>query len=82
MAVILQSAVRQGPPGCDHYAVTVNVENGLKLITVSMTSAEVEEPLTDEEVQATLKAWAKYRRQVKGNSWAQLLGGVIFRDAL
>ena len=82
MAVILQSAARQNPAPCDHWSVTVNAENGLKVVTVSMTSAEVEEPVTDEDVRSLLKTWARYRRQVKGNSWAQLVGGVIFRDAL
>ena len=82
MAVLLQSAVRQGPPGCDHYAVTVNVENGLRVVTVAMTAAEASEPISDEDIKTVLKCWARYRRQVKGNTWASLVGGVIFRDAL
>jgi hypothetical protein len=77
MAVVLQSATRVNPGSCDHFLLTVAGDGG-RTVTVEMALGEVmNNPITDDEIRATLKLWARYHR-AKGVSFATLVGKTIF----
>lgn len=78
MSVILQSATRVSPAPCNHFSVTVNVD-GAHAVTFQINGTDLSTPITDEEVTAVLKLWARYRIS-RGQSLASLIGGTIFPE--
>lgn len=78
MAVVLQSATKPGAGACNHRDCVVVVD-GARSVTVRVALSELDEPLTDEECHAVLKAWARYHRS-RGVAVATLLGKSIFEE--
>jgi len=78
MAVVLQGATKPGAGACTHRVATIIVD-GSRTITSEFVIADLDEPLTDEEVSAVLKAWGKYHRS-RGVALTTLVGKTIFAE--
>ena len=78
MAVILQSATRTNPAPCMHFGVTLAIDGG-RTVTLEVQADELSEPITDDDMRAALKCWARYQRS-KGKTLAQMVGGVVFGE--
>lgn len=75
MAVILQAATRERPLPCQHFLATV--ADGARSVQVRVTMADLLSPITDDEMQAVLKLWARYQI-ANGKTLGQLVGAPIF----
>lgn len=75
MAVVLQSASRERPLPCQHFLATV--ADGARTVQVRITMQDLLGSITDEEVAAVLKLWARYQL-ANGKTLGQLAGGTIF----
>lgn len=78
VALTLQSAVRANPAPCQHFVVTLNVD-GVRTITVELAAGTLDDPVTDDDLQALLKLWGRYQRS-KGKTLAQMIGGTLFAE--
>lgn len=78
MAVVLTSATKPGAGACNHRNTLVTID-GARTVTLQVTLSELDEPLTDDEMRATLKAWARYHRS-RGVAVATLIGKTIFAE--
>jgi hypothetical protein len=76
MAVILQSAVRRNPNPCMHFLATL-VADGARSVDVEITTAELSDPITDDDLRSVLKVWARYQVS-RGKNLGQLVGQTIF----
>jgi hypothetical protein len=78
MAVVLQGAIKPNPGACAHRVATI-VADGTRTIESVFVLADLDEPLTDEEIRAVLKAWGKYHKS-RGVALATLIGKTIFAE--
>jgi hypothetical protein len=78
VAVILATAGRINASPCNHYSGTV-VADTVRTVTVTLSAAELAEQITDDEVRAVLKLWARYQIS-RGKTLGQLVGKTIFPD--
>lgn len=76
MAVVLTSATRVRPIPCQHFLATVTIDGG-RTVQTEITMADLVGAMTDEELKAVLKLWARYE-VANGKTLAQLVGGTIF----
>jgi hypothetical protein len=79
MAVILESATRRNAAPCMHFLVVLNADNGARTASVDITTDELNEPISDEDLRAVLKVWGKYQR-AKGKTLAQMVGQSVIPD--
>jgi hypothetical protein len=77
MAVVLTSATRLNAAPCQHFTARVDIADLSRTIFVNVNVADLMDPMTDEEIAATLRLWARYQI-AKGKTLAQLVGGTIF----
>lgn len=75
---VIVSITRENPAPCDHY-VTLIDEDGRGEVEIRLTSAELDEPVTDEDRKATAKLWAKFQR-MRGRTLADMVGRQIFAE--
>ena len=77
MAVVLTSATRQNPLPCQHFIARVDSTDLGKTVFVPITMGDINAPITDDDLVAVLKLWARYQI-ASGKTLAQLVGGTIF----
>lgn len=78
MAVVLTSGTRQNPPPCQHFSVVCTID-GSRTETLLVDVSSLSDPITDDEMTAVLRVWAKRQIQ-RGKTLAQLIGQTIFTD--
>lgn len=78
LAVVLESAARANPAPCDHFSVVINVDSA-RSVVVQIYRSDLPGPITDEEIAAMLKLWARYHTS-RGISLTQLVGKTIFQE--
>lgn len=77
MAVILTSATRENPLPCQHFVARVDAADLGRTAFVKITMADINAPITDDDLVSALKLWARYQI-ANGKTLGQLVGGTIF----
>lgn len=80
MAILLDTLTRAWPAPCTHFVAVVSVD-GTPRATVTITAAELQAPITDDDVETLMRLWVRYHR-AKGDTLASLVGKAIFPETV
>lgn len=75
---VIVSITRVNPAPCDHY-VTVIDEDGHGNVEIALTTAELDEPVTDDDRKAVARLWGKFQR-MRGRTLVDMVGQQIFKE--
>jgi hypothetical protein len=77
VAITLTSATRVRPLPCNHFDLEVSVDGTPRHVFIAV--ADLDPPVTEDEIQAYVRLWARYHRN-KGVALNTLVGKAIIAD--